>query len=147
VTGDAVIGLLALLLLGAVLVGLVQVAKRARGMLWKRRYPYRGIRFRSRTEVAWAKWFDSHGIAYQYEPQVYFFRVRGGRRVGYLPDFRLRGEAGVLRGLGPWVEIKGLPPTSIEEWKCQQLARQTGKHVTLLAGWPGRHSEFSFWPE
>lgn len=108
---------------------------------------YRGIQFRSRTEIAWAKWFEQRGIAYAYEPQPYFFtHPVTGRGMGYLPDFLLQGDRHSHLGLGPFVEIKGPPPTAFESWKCQQLANQTQEGVTLLAGWPGRHTTFRFQP-
>lgn len=63
---------------------------------------YAGCRFRSRLETRWAVFFDTLGIAWEYEPQG--FEVRHGGRWGdpraYLPDFWLPNER-------LWVEVKG----------------------------------------
>lgn len=56
---------------------------------------YAGCHFRSRLEARWAVFFDTLGIAWQYEPQ--------GFELGstyYLPDFR-------LPGIKVWIEVKG----------------------------------------
>ncbi len=98
---------------------------------------YGGITFRSKTEAAWAKRFDRDGLQWRYEEQ--WFRLqRNGRRLGYLPDFEM--------GDGTFVEIKGTAPTEEECWKCQELARITGREVQLLAGWPGKHRAYHFEP-
>ncbi len=61
---------------------------------------YAGCRFRSRLEARWAVFFDTLGIAWEYEPQG--FLIDG---VCYLPDFYLPEQK-------LWVEIK--PPR--ESW-------------------------------
>lgn len=60
---------------------------------------YRGYHFRSRLEARWAVFFDTAGIAWEYEPEG--FEKDGDR---YLPDFRL-----TLGGKIWWVEVKGDP--------------------------------------
>jgi hypothetical protein len=45
---------------------------------------YQGYRFRSRLEARWAVFFDTLGLAWEYEPEGY---VLDGHP--YLPDFKL----------------------------------------------------------
>lgn len=64
---------------------------------------YAGCHFRSRLEARWAVFFDTMGIAWDYEPQG--FEVgwpHGPFRRNYLPDFYLPfiGRSGL------WVEVK-----------------------------------------
>lgn len=58
---------------------------------------YAGYRFRSRLEARWAVFFETLGVAYQYESQGYLL---GDEKRPYLPDFW-------LPGIGAWVEVKG----------------------------------------
>ncbi len=51
---------------------------------WSIPTQYRGIKYRSRLEANWAKWFDTYRIVYVYEPEG--FNVDGNC---YLPDFHL----------------------------------------------------------
>ena len=44
---------------------------------------YNGYRFRSRLEAHWAVFFDTLGVAYEYEKEGYNL----GDGVRYLPDF------------------------------------------------------------
>lgn len=69
---------------------------------------YSGIQFRSATEARFAKWCDSKGLRWLYEPDGFEF---GGTR--YLPDFYIPS--------GRWViEIK--PPMFMEEcWKIRKM--------------------------
>jgi hypothetical protein len=65
---------------------------------------YGGCRFRSRLEARWAVFFDTLGIAWQYEPQGYVCHTRitrapDGLQFPYLPDFWL--------GIGVHAEVKG----------------------------------------
>lgn len=55
---------------------------------------YAGCRFRSRLEARWAKFFDTAGVKWEYEPEG--FEMPSGR---YLPDFW-------LPDVGVWVEVK-----------------------------------------
>jgi predicted nuclease of restriction endonuclease-like RecB superfamily len=57
-------------------------------------YSYKSHKMRSSWEVAYAKWLDSNGIAWEYEP---VFQLSDGRM--YTPDFKLAS--------GTIVEIKG----------------------------------------
>lgn len=83
---------------------------------------YGGYRFRSRLEARWSVFFDTLGIAYQYE--VEGFDLEG---LWYLPDFW-------LPELNCWIEIKGTRPTEEEQEKARRLAWYTQKHVHIFAG-------------
>ncbi len=64
---------------------------------------YAGCRFRSRLEARWAVFFDTLGIAWEYEPQGIHCSWRLSLDEGtfpYLPDFW-------LPDLGLWAEVKG----------------------------------------
>src|SRR5208337_4515077 len=86
---------------------------------------YRGYRFRSRLEARWAVYFDTIGIAWQYELEGF---VLSGS-IFYLPDFW-------LPQVHMWAEVK---PVSLEseEWgKCQLLANESCFPVLMLIGTP-----------
>ena len=76
---------------------------------WKGRY------FRSRLEARWAVFFDSLGIAYEYEKEAYPV----GNGIHYLPDFW-------LIDLKFWVEIKPARPTPEEFEKAHRLVNSCG---------------------
>lgn len=61
---------------------------------------YAGCRFRSRLEARWAVFFETAGIAWQYEPQGFTITGPFAPTTGYLPDF-------YLPDVGVWVECKG----------------------------------------
>lgn len=86
--------------------------------------PYKGYRFRSRTEARWAVFFDAIGITWSYE--VEGFNLSG---TNYLPDFW-------IEPWNSWVEIKGPAPTDEEIEKCRLLAEMSGKQVLLIHGEP-----------
>jgi len=90
---------------------------------------YNGYRFRSRLEARWAVFFDTLGIAYEYEPNGY-----DTRHGWYLPDFYLPA---VRNGL--WVEIKADAPSKGEEDKLHDLCRATQKAATFRCGDPYLH--------
>lgn len=56
---------------------------------------YKGYRFRSRLEARWAVFFDSLGVAWEYELQGFDLGAAGW----YLPDFRLPSPR-------VWIEVK-----------------------------------------
>lgn len=62
-----------------------------------RRETYKGVLFRSSWEVRTAKALDALGIAWEYEPQRFYFK---GERFTYLPDFYLPTK-------GVYWEVKG----------------------------------------
>jgi hypothetical protein len=76
---------------------------------WAGRY------FRSRLEARWAVFFDSLGIAYEYEKEGYDL----GSGICYLPDFW-------LTDLKFWVEIKPGYPSEEEYSKAAKLSASSG---------------------
>ena len=76
---------------------------------WAGRY------FRSRLEARWAVFFDTLGIAYEYEKEGYPL----GNGVCYLPDFW-------LTDLKFWIEIKPAGPTPEEFEKARRLVNSCG---------------------
>jgi hypothetical protein len=78
---------------------------------------YGGICFRSKLEASWAKYLDSIGVKWIYEPQGY--ELSSG--AWYLPDFYLP-EADA------YLEVKGqLDDESFQKGSC--FARDIGKPV------------------
>lgn len=74
-------------------------------MAYGTKIEYRGCILKSKIEHAWARFFDLHGYAWEYEPVK--FR---GRAVGvYTPDFR-------LPDLGIFVEIKPFDNIKVNQW-------------------------------
>lgn len=87
---------------------------------------YNGYRFRSRTEARWAVFFDTLGIAYEYEKEG--FTLDGGLR--YLPDFW-------LPQYGCWAEIKpDQGPDDLAARKIAGLAKLTRTDVYVFHGQP-----------
>jgi hypothetical protein len=78
---------------------------------------YAGCRFRSRLEARWAVFFDTLGIAWEYEPEG--FELPAGP---YLPDFLLTRDGEPWS----WVEVKGKEPSSKELALGFELAAQSG---------------------
>lgn len=100
---------------------------------------YAGVMFRSRLEARHAVFFDTLGIAWEYEKEGY--NLNG---TWYLPDF-------YLPQLEAWVEIKGQEPTEEERNKARDLALYTQKRVYTFygnielshdAGWNERLNSF-----
>jgi hypothetical protein len=73
---------------------------------------YAGCHFRSRLEARWAVFFDSLGIAWEYEPQG--FELPSG---AYLPDFWLPDTE-------VWIEVKGQAPSDHDRDRFLDLAEQ-----------------------
>jgi hypothetical protein len=65
---------------------------------------YCGTTFRSALEASWSATFDSLGLAWDYEPEM--FTLPSGAR--YLPDFH-------LPEIGVWVEVKGTGVPRVEK--------------------------------
>jgi hypothetical protein len=101
---------------------------------------YQGYRFRSRLEARWAVFFNSLGVAYEYEKEG--FDLGDGR--WYLPDFW-------LPSLEAWVEIKPTRSAGDEEArvKCQLLANETRRETVLVAGnpWPDEYTADVYLPD
>lgn len=85
--------------------------------------PYRGYRFRSRSEARFAVFLDALGIRWDYEIEGYELGSAGR----YLPDFW-------LPDLGIWIEIKGTDPTVEEQQKARALAMQSENPVYIFYG-------------
>lgn len=96
---------------------------------------YAGYRFRSRLEARWALFFDTAGIAWEYERQG--FKLSDG--TCYLPDFW-------LPGVNLWVEVKGAAPTQAERMKAILLSVQDRHDAVIVVGPPGQHTE-RWYPE
>jgi len=95
---------------------------------------YHGYRFRSRLEARHAVFFDTLGIAYEYEKEGY--DLNGTR---YLPDFW-------LPEMECFIEIKGQLPSQEEFAKTKLLAIYTGKPVYLMAGNIGSQQIYADFP-
>lgn len=83
---------------------------------------YAGCRFRSRLEARWAVFFDTLGIAWEYEPEG--FELDDGQR--YLPDFW-------LPHLRIWFEVKGSLSTHDAKWR--KLHDELNLSWMLGEGW------------
>lgn len=94
---------------------------------------YAGYRFRSRLEARWAVFFDTAGIAWEYERQG--FRLSDG--TCYLPDFW-------LPAIGIWIEVKGVVPTQAERMKAILLSLQDRHDTVVVVGLPGQHEELRY---
>lgn len=90
---------------------------------------YNGYKFRSRLEARWAMFFDSLGVAYEYEPEGFdLTEVAGGSKtVWYLPDF-------YLPELNCFAEVKGRKPTVEEMAKAKWLSEISEEAVVILWG-------------
>jgi hypothetical protein len=86
---------------------------------------YKGYRFRSRLEARWAVFFDTLGIAWEYEKEGYDLGDAGW----YLPDFW-------LPQVNMWAEVKAEQFTSLETMKAWRLCQVTQNRCLLLLGLP-----------
>jgi hypothetical protein len=86
---------------------------------------YKGYRFRSRLEAKWAIFFDSLGVAWEYEKEGFELP----NREYYLPDFW-------LPDMQLWAEVKPKDLTDREMRKLVTLAEGTGHSCLLLVGMP-----------
>jgi len=87
---------------------------------------YNGLHFRSRLEARWAVFFDSCGVAYQYEPEGYNL----GQLGFYLPDFYLP-ELNLIVEVKPEEMI-----TKAVEDKLAMVCQLTGAWGTILGNIP-----------
>lgn len=85
---------------------------------------YNGYRFRSRTEARWAVFFDSLGIAYEFEREGFDL----GDGLFYLPDFWLPAQK-------LWVEVKPVYPED-DAPKLHRLAQASGHDLVCVIGAP-----------
>jgi len=116
---------------------------------------YNGFRFRSRMEARWAIYFETCGLAYDYEPEGYDLsqvvcrEVRGdpdcvcaalealrGKDAWYLPDFFL-SDLGFRDEPNPglFFEVKGLT-NDREEGRCLLLGALTQYPVIMATTAP-----------
>lgn len=84
---------------------------------------YKGYRFRSRLEARWAVFFESLGLAWEYEAEG--FELTSGR---HLPDFWMPGWL--------WfVEIKpNVRAAEAEDRRFRELCVQSGRGVLVIIG-------------
>lgn len=61
---------------------------------------YKGVRFKSKFEAAFAKSLDARGVAWEYEPDVLYFQPP---RAAYTPDFKITSTDGTVE----YIETKG----------------------------------------
>lgn len=88
---------------------------------------YNGVKYRSRTEARWAKFFDSAGIKFSYECEAIMLQTGP-----YLPDFEIYVTRG---GRKVYAEVKGVF-SSEEINRCKALCETTGRQVVMLDGPP-----------
>ncbi len=91
---------------------------------------YKGVKFRSKLEAAWAEWFDSKGIEWTYEQEGY--QLPSG--TWYLPDFWLPGAR-------VFVEVKGILDESIQ--KPIELARSVPPDIRVVLAEAPAGSKYS----
>lgn len=93
---------------------------------------YNGYLFKSKLEAKWAAFFDSMGIAFEYEPDA--FAVNGG---WYTPDFYVPelyiGNTDVR---GAYVEIKPISWEFDMDYYKKMSAALRNKNLVLFAGEP-----------
>ncbi len=80
---------------------------------------YNGILFRSKLEAQWAKFFDTVGMKYVYEPEGYTFEDG----TNYLPDFYLPES-------DAYFEVKGVM-TDKDMHKIKMLIEESQKAVVI----------------
>lgn len=100
---------------------------------------YKGYRFRSRLEARYAVFFDRLGLEWEYEPEGYDLGELGW----YLPDFFIKGN----RHYGPYVEIKGQEPSSLEIKKLCDLCDEKTAYGVIAWGTPGAEKWISIHKE
>lgn len=88
---------------------------------------YAGCRFRSRTEARWAVFFDSLGVAWEYEPQGY--ELPSGP---YLPDFWLPTVEAEKAAGGTYFEVKA--PDAADDPRWEELAAATMRPLIVAFG-------------
>lgn len=84
---------------------------------------YKGYKFRSRLEARWAVFFDTAGIAWEYEPEGYV--MSDGTK--YLPDFYLPSEE-------MYVEVKGVVPDDYVWDKLEKFSVEKDTPILLVCG-------------
>lgn len=101
---------------------------------------YKGITFRSRTEVRWSIFFTAMGIEWEYEPEG--LELQNGAR--YLPDF-------YLPRFRWWAEVKPTGEILRQERKSITFCSAADISLLLLVGTPeckeyeAIHQQDPFW--
>jgi len=90
---------------------------------------YAGCRFRSRLEARWAVFFDTLGIAWEYEPEG--FATSAGP---YLPDFRIQ-----VGGYPCWFEVK--PESFGQDDRHRVLCVETATPLIVASGMPDSYAD------
>lgn len=96
---------------------------------------YKGYKMRSRLEAKWGVYFDTLGLAWEFEPEG--FDLNG---LWYLPDFW-------FPQVSMYGEVKPKQPDSEEIEKAKRLAEASGYPVLLLVGMPDFCSYWAIQPE
>lgn len=97
---------------------------------------YNGILFRSQLEASWAAFFDSRGIAYEYEE--YWFEFDDGER--YCPDFW-------LPEIEAWAEVKPRWLNTRELRVALKAAQESGCPCLKLVGAPENKPYWAIMPD
>jgi len=95
---------------------------------------YKGYRFRSRLEARWAVFFDTLGIAWEYEKEGYDLGDAGW----YLPDFWLPEQQ-------VWVEVKGDEISETDTAKVNALRALSEKDVLVFSAIPQSMAQAIKW--
>lgn len=90
---------------------------------------YKGIKYRSRTEARWARFFHAAGIKFFYESEA--FALPSGN---YLPDFKIFPYGWKCDPI--YAEVKGQYFSESEKKKCFDLCALTKCPVIMLDGPP-----------
>lgn len=106
---------------------------------------YAGCRFRSRLEARWAVFFDTLGLAWEYEPEG--FQLAEGP---YLPDFKITGlvaanwpyvdafSMAMINENSAWFEVK--PDNAGDDPRHAALARASECTMIVAKGLPRTHT-------
>jgi hypothetical protein len=93
---------------------------------------YAGVKFRSRLEARWARYFDLIGVEWEYEPEGY--ELPSGN---YCPDFFCKFRSSRAGSTSFFVEVK---PDDIGQRMVQQklmeLCQMTSEQVVCVVGNP-----------
>lgn len=97
---------------------------------------YRGVRFRSRLESEWARFFDALGLTWEYEPESFTIDAGAGDTARYTPDFRVVTPRGTA-----WIEVKPnqrFPSVKFSLFAChiRDAGREEGERCLRLDGAP-----------
>ena len=105
---------------------------------------YNALRFRSRLEATWARFFDAMEWPWKYEPFDY---------EGYIPDFVLLMPHGnILVEVKPELSLTDLrrhtSPIDRSPWEKEALVLGVGLVIDPDVGYPGAlglHGHFDYW--